>query len=347
MSPTLFLTGTTGYIGGTVLDTLYNAHPEWSYIVLLRKVPDGFEEKYPNVQIVKGDYDSIEVISQAASRADIVVHSGNSDHEPSINALIAGLLKRPKTSFLIHLSGTGIVADFREGKYVGELNPKVWSDIEDIDAITSLPDDALHRNVDKIIQAAAAAHGDKLKTAIVCPPDICGKGRGLGRTQSVLLPAYKAESIKLGAAVYTGSGGNARSWVHIEDLMKLYLSLVEAAAAGGGNADWGKEGYYFASTHESTQYDLAKASAKCLHAKGLILSPEPKQLSIEEIDGLLSDWKIPGIARYLFAGNSRTRPDRATKLFGYTSTAPTLWDVLEADFDSTNDPLVSAALDKQ
>lgn len=29
--------------------------------------------------------------------------------------------------------------------------------------------------------------------------------------------------------------------MHIEDLMLLYLKLVEAAAAGGKGADWGKE----------------------------------------------------------------------------------------------------------
>jgi nucleoside-diphosphate-sugar epimerase len=151
------------------------------------------------------------------------------------------LLRRSDPSFLIHLGGTGVVADWQDPTYLGKLNPKIWSDIDDIDAITSLPDRALHRNVDKIIQEAAAANGEKLKTAIVCPPDIYGPGRGLGRTQSIYIPAYLDEAKLVGAALYAGEGKNTRSWVHIEDLMTVYLKLIEAAVAGGGGADWGRE----------------------------------------------------------------------------------------------------------
>ena len=47
--------------------------------------------------------------------------------------------------------------------------------------------------------------------------------------------------IELGHPFYTESGSNRRSWVHINDFMELYVALVEAAVAGGGEADWGKE----------------------------------------------------------------------------------------------------------
>lgn len=66
-------TGATGYIGGTVLDTLVSKHPEYEITVLLRNVPSHFTSRYPSVNIVKGDYDSADVISEAASKADIVV----------------------------------------------------------------------------------------------------------------------------------------------------------------------------------------------------------------------------------------------------------------------------------
>ena len=68
-------TGATGYIGGTVFDTIVKAHPEYDITVLLRNVPADFEKRYPKVKIVKGDYDSFDIISDAASKANIVVRT--------------------------------------------------------------------------------------------------------------------------------------------------------------------------------------------------------------------------------------------------------------------------------
>jgi hypothetical protein len=307
------------------------SHPEYAITVLLRNVPSTFSQKYPNVKIVKGDYDSTEIITKAASEAHIVVHNGNSDHEASINALIAGLLVRDSTSFLLHLGGTGIVADHRSDSFRGELNPKVWSDINDIDAIWSLPDDALHRNVDKIIQTAAETHGEKLKTAIICPPDIYGPGKGLARTQSVYFPTFYAESVKLGQTFYANSGANSRSWVHLDDLMVVYLRLVEAAVNGGNGAEWGKQGYYFTSSQEATQFDIAVAAGKILKQHGILQNEEPRRCSIEEVYGMLSHYGSPGIGLYMYCANSRTRADRAKKLLGYEPKAASIWESMEAD----------------
>jgi nucleoside-diphosphate-sugar epimerase len=159
-----------------------------------------------------------------------------------LKAIITGLLRRNSESFLIHLSGTGILSDFKDTTaYRGRLNPKIWSDIDSIDEITSRPAGSLHRHTDALIQEAAVKHGDKLKAAIVCPPDIYGRGHGPGGNQSVFFPSYIKESIKIGAPFYTNEGTNTRGWVHIDDVMELYVSLVEAAVAGGGSITWGKQ----------------------------------------------------------------------------------------------------------
>ena len=167
--------------------------------------------------------------------------NGNSDHEGSIKALISGLTKHSSPSFLIQLSGTAIVADWHDSTYLGKLNPKIWSDVDDLDEITARPDGELHRNAEKIVRAAAAEHEDRLKTAIVCPPDIYGPGRGPGRTQSVYFPEFWGEIKEVGTPFYTGEGTNTKSWVYIEAFMTIYLKLVEAAVDGGKGADWGRE----------------------------------------------------------------------------------------------------------
>ena len=66
-------TGATGYIGGTVLDILVRHHPEYNITVLLRKVPDGFHEKYPNVNVVIGSFDDADLISATAEKNNIVI----------------------------------------------------------------------------------------------------------------------------------------------------------------------------------------------------------------------------------------------------------------------------------
>ncbi|KAF2249754.1 NAD(P)-binding protein [Trematosphaeria pertusa] len=334
MTPKVFLTGGTGYIGGSVLHTIVTAHPEYDVTVLLRKVPGAFSSTYPKVKIVQGDYDSFDVLAEEASKADIVVHNGNSDHEPSLSAIITGLLKRSSPGFLLHLSGTGIVSDWADPTYLGKLNPKIWSDIDDLGEISSLPEHALHRNTEKMLNATIADHSDKVNIAIMCPPDIYGRGRGRGlaKTWSAFVPFFVKESMGLGGKVfYYGEGMNTRSWVHIDDLMIVYLKVVEAAAAGGGGFGWGKEGYYFAGTQEVSHIEVAKASGKILKKHGVIKDEEPVQVSTEQLDAMMKLPRFPKLARYMFASNSRTRPHRAEKLFGYKGTAPTLLESLEED----------------
>ena len=66
-------TGGTGYIGGSVLDDIVQQLPNFKVTVLLRNVPQGFEEKYPNVKIVKGNFDDTDLIADTAAEADIVI----------------------------------------------------------------------------------------------------------------------------------------------------------------------------------------------------------------------------------------------------------------------------------
>jgi hypothetical protein len=50
-----------------------------------------------------------------------------------------------------------------------------YDDLENVEALTGLPDSAFHREIDKIVLAASS---DAVKEVIVCPPTIYGPGRG-------------------------------------------------------------------------------------------------------------------------------------------------------------------------
>ncbi|RAL63721.1 hypothetical protein DID88_003368 [Monilinia fructigena] len=340
MGSKIFITGGTGYIGGSVLDTIAKAHPEYEISALLRSIPSNFASLYPKIKIVKGDYDSVDIISAAASEADVVIHNGNSDHEASMKAIIHGITSNPapnRPTYLLYLSGTGILSDFRTSRTPGTLNPKIWSDIEDLPSILNRPEGELHQNVEAILHAATAKYSTNvLRAAVMCPPDIYGQGFGPGKKNTIFFSAYVKEihNLGLGKAFYVGEGENMKSWVHIGDLMRVYRGLIEKAVDGGGNADWGKEGYYFASTQEASQKDIAVATGKILAKNGILKSADTVSISTEnlkEVDAMLSDWGIPKLGRYLFASNSRTRADRAKKVLRYKGEEKEILEYLEEE----------------
>jgi nucleoside-diphosphate-sugar epimerase len=261
------------------------------------------------------------------------VHNGDSDHEASLNALLSGLSKKATPGYLLHLSGTGIVSDWRSETNLGKQNPKIWSDISSLDEITALPKEALHRNTETILHNHIAQHPGQPHIAIMCPPDIYGRGHGLAKTHSALIPMYVQEIKNLGGKpFYYAEGTNMRSWVHIDDLMKLYLRVVEAAASNTTPEKYfNANGYYFASTQEHSQIELARAAGKVLHTHGVIESPEPVQVDLEQLDSMANFPGFPKLARYLFASNSRSRAERAQALFGYMGEAPGLIEGLESD----------------
>ncbi|KAJ0107758.1 hypothetical protein J7T55_000020 [Diaporthe amygdali] len=323
MAPKIFMTGVTGYVGGTVFNTLVTAHPDYNITVLLREPKASFYEKYPSVKVIQGNFEDFQVLKDTASKADMV-HHGDSDHETAVKALLAGVTERAAASlpaFYIHLSGTGIIVEWDN---LGELHPKVWSDIDDIDAIWSFPSEKLHRNTESLIQEAWTSHGDRLRTAIVCPPIIHGRGTGTGRIDGGFYTWLYDESVKKGATFYLGSGSNIYSRVHVADVAQVFLKLIESAARGGQGADWGREGYYFLTSEEISQKAIAEATGKILKRKGLIATEEAKQVSLEELDSMLGHIPFPGVARLLFGSNSRSSPDRTifgTKYFARATRA--------------------------
>lgn len=167
------------------------------------------------------------------------------------------------------------MADHRTPRWQGKLNPKFWSDISDITDVTNRPVGELHQHTDAIIHAASRDYGDRVKSSIICPPDIYGSGRGPGRTRSVYLPMYMSEAKKFGRAFYAAEGENRRSWVHIEDLMKVYLFLIEAAVAGGSGADWGSDVCELPLSTEE-RADGLNGALSCL---GILLRIEPGNLA--------------------------------------------------------------------
>lgn len=129
----------------------------------------------------------------------------------------------------------------QDGSY-GDSQAKMYDDWEGVAELTSLPDGAAHRHVDKVVLSASQTDPDKIKTAIVCPCTIYGEGRGPDNRRSVQV--YKATEgfLKNGQAFVTGKGQNSWNQIHVKDLSKLYVLLGEAANGGGPPATWNDQG---------------------------------------------------------------------------------------------------------
>jgi hypothetical protein len=249
-------------VGGDAIVALLKKHPEWepSMSVLVRDLQKGraISSAFPKIKLVIGELDNTSLLEREAEKADIVLNFADSDHPSSACALTRGAKRHAKDKpvFVIHTSGTGILtwATVEAGTY-GELENQVYNDWDGIGKVTSLPDTAAHRNVDKIFLEASDEHGGPVNVAIVCPPTIYGLGRGPGNKRSQQLYDLARMIILNGKGLRVGKGENRQTHVHIHDLSDIFVTLVEEAALGGGRATWGREGYYFASQNEHVSLD--------------------------------------------------------------------------------------------
>lgn len=270
------------------------------------------------------------MLTTEASAADIVLHCADCDHAGAAAALVAGLSKsvNPGPSYLIHTSGTGVLSwlDFEEQTY-GFHREHTYNDWEGIREVISIPDAALHRNVDKIVLGASKGAGE-VRTAIVCPSTVYGPGRGPDNQRSVQVYNYAATTLRRGKGFVINEGTNVWTESHVQDLSNIFLALVTAAMEpGGGKATWNDEGYYFSGTASFQWGDIGKAIAKIAHEKSLIDSADVDTITADDADKLLP-W-----GSYLWGTNSRGTAQRASKVLGWKPQQQSLMELLPSIVD--------------
>ncbi|KAL1793452.1 hypothetical protein ACET3X_008434 [Alternaria dauci] len=330
--PKLFITGATGYIGGDVLCAIANTYPDLEITALVRNSDKGAKvaAQYPKTRLVYGTLDSTELLTTEASNADIVLHCADCDHVASANALVAGLARSGRKTYLIHTSGTGVLSfeDFETNTY-GMKREKVYDDWDNIGEVTSIPDVALHRNVDKIILGSNEVSAGNIQSAIVCPPCIYGPGRGPDNQKSLQVYDMTKAALKRMKAFAVGDGDNIWTQVHVQDLSNVFLALVTAALSpDGGKATWNKEGYYFAESGEFRWGDISSKISEIAFKNKLINHEGVDHVSKEEAD------ELRPVGSYLWGTNSRCKAIRANKLFGWTPKQKSVFDLLPEIIDA-------------
>ena len=294
----VFLTGATGYIGGTVAVALIAAGHE--VVGLVRPEKQSLEDalKAKGIKPVFGSLDDNALLTDMANQADAVINAANVDHRGSTETFLSALNGTNKP--YIQTSGSGITADMAGGEPTEAI-------YEDDDVIIPLPARAARIAINNYVLAAAA---NGIRTAVIAPPMIYGQGTGLN-PNSIQVPAMIKVAKKSGAAKYVGRGENRWSNVHVEDLADLYVAVLERGQAGA---------FYYAENGENSLREVAMAISRMLGYGNRAESLTVPQ-AIMEYGELMTNLS--------FGSNSRVRARRAHEELGWFGKRASLLDDIE------------------
>ncbi|KAM0244801.1 hypothetical protein ACHAP5_005924 [Fusarium lateritium] len=318
-TPRILLTGATGYIGGSVLNTiLTSSHPSLKNIQITALVRREEQAKalaeLSITPVLFSSLDDTELLEQLASEHDIVIHAANGYHIPSAKALIEGLAwRKEKTGEAVqyvHNSGTSNFGDRPiSGAYI-ESPPRVFSDKDDIYEYEKCREgiETYHQRTADVAVFELSTETD-VSTYIICSPLIYGRGTGLFNKSSIQIPILIKSALARGEAIYAGDGLGVWDHTHIKDIAALY-TLILANVITKGKIPSGKDGFYFANAGTQSWLDIAKGIARVGHQLGK-LAPEPKSVTLAEASrawfGGDADLTEPVICSHSLTNGERSR----------------------------------------
>ena len=292
----IFLTGASGYIGGSVAAALIaSGHTVRG---LVRSEARARQVAALGIAPVLGALDDATVLAAAARDADAVINAADSDHRASAEALVEALAGSHKP--LLHTSGSSIVADLAGG----EAGSTVY---EDDSIVRPNPGRVLRVAVNGLVRAAA---GRGVRSVVICPTMIYGRGRG-AHVDSAQVPKLIALAKKHGVARHVGRGENIWSNVHLDDMVDLYLRALERAPAGA---------FYYAENGENSLRQVAQAISRMLGYGGRTAPMTPIEAAAEL-------GEMPAL--YSYGSNSRVRAVRARRELGWAPAGRALIDDIE------------------
>lgn len=291
----VFVTGASGYIGGSVAAGLRAAGHR--IVGLVRSEARAAEVREHGIEPLVGSLDDSGLLTQAARGADAVINAAQADHRGAVDTFLEALAGSGKP--FIQTAGTSIVADLA----AGEPTDRVYD--EDT-PVHPLPGRAERVAINDAVVDAA----DGMRAVVICPSLIYGKGRGVN-PNSIQIPWLIALARKRGVPTHIGRGLNIWSNVHIDDLVDLYLLALDQAPAGA---------FYYAENGENSMREVCQAIGRML---GLGDRTAPMTMA-----DAVAEWG-EGAANYTMGSNSRVRAVRARRELGWAPHRPALLEDIE------------------
>ncbi len=290
----IFITGATGYIGGSIAHKLVDEGHQVSGLVRSEQRAEQARER--GIEPVRGTLDDGEVLTGAARAADAVIDAASADHPASAETFLAALEGSGK--IYLRTSGSSIVSTPAGGESVEDA-------FDEDTPFTPVPMRAPRVALDTKVRGA-----NGLRTAVIAPCLIYGRGHGFN-PNSIQVPWLIALAQKNGVPKHIGPGANIWSNVHIDDLVALYLLALDKAPAGA---------FYFAENGENSMHEVCAAIGRTLGQDG-----RPESMTLEEA---AAEWG-EGAANYTMGSNSRVRAARARKELAWAPSAPSLLEEIE------------------
>ena len=291
----IFMTGASGYIGGTVAASLIKAGHSVSG--LARAEASAAKLRAHGIQPVQGELSAHAVVRNAARAADAVINCADAGDPFVVAAIVEGLAGSGKA--FLHTSGSSVVGD----KVAGKLSPKVYHEDTPLDPMPEkIQRVAVHRLV-----LAASAQG--IRSVVLCPSLIYGQGRG-ANPDSIQVPTLIRQAVKSGVPRYVGAGENVWSTVHIEDVVEAYLLALERGRAGS---------FFFIENGEASLKAIVDSVARLLGGKNA---------QGWGIDEAIAEWG-PMAVWFSLGGNSRINADKARTMLGWKPHGADLFHEIE------------------
>ena len=291
----VFITGATGYIGGSLAAKLVAAGHQ--VLGLVRQQDKAAQLKARGIEPVLGTLADLSVVAGAARRADAVVNAASSDDSFVADAIIEALAGSGKA--LLHTSGSSVVAD----RGAGEYSDLVFNEDSPFEP---LPERLLRIAIERNVLLAARRN---VRSVVIRPTLIYGRGRGLN-PHSLQLPHLVELAKQHGVARHVGRGLNVWSHVYIDDVVDLYMLALEKAPAAS---------VFFAENGEAAWKTMASSIGKIL-GYGAATKDWP-------VEDALREWGASAITSY--GSNSRVSALKARRMLGWNPSGPPLIEEIE------------------
>ena len=280
----IFMTGATGYIGGSVAERLMR---EGHTITGLVRSESGAEElRKRGMRPVPGSLDDSDVIARASREAEAVIDTAEANHAGVVEAIASALHGSGKP--FLHTSGSGIVATVANG----ERSDSIYDEYSSF--TPSIPRMQQRAAIDQVVFDVAK---QGVRSVVIRPTMIYGEGRG-ARKESAQVPALIDNARKAGIGLHIGKGENIWANVHIDDVTELYLLALQKAPAGA---------LYYAENGEEALKNVAASISRMLGFGG-----KTRNWSPQEAEAALGPK-----AHSSFGSNSRVRGKRSRAELGW------------------------------